>query len=217
MGKVKDMTGKKFGRLTVLGPAPRPENSKSTHQFWLCLCDCRNQTVVDGGELRKGRTKSCGCLRKEAITKHGLHNTRLYRIYYSMINRCYNPNNKAYKYYGLRCITISPEFLGENGFRHFAEWALKNGYNDSLTLDRINPNGNYEISNLRWTTNSTQVFNRRLRSNKTGHKGIRKAQSGKYQARISKNNKQYNLGTFSTIEEAVEARQKAERELYLKN
>ena len=213
-----DLTGKVFGRLTVLGPAPRPENSKNQYKYWKCRCTCGKEKVVDGGSLRSGNTKSCGCLLKEQAreskTKHGMKGTRLYNIYKGMKQRCYNPNNKDYKDYGARGVKVCDEWNGENGFINFSKWAMTHGYSDDLTIDRINVDRGYFPDNCRWADYFTQANNRRPRSSKTGHTGIQKSQNGKYEARIKKNNKQYHLGTFATLEEAVEARERAERELY---
>lgn len=219
MGKMIDITGKVFGRLTVIGPAPKPENSKSTHRFWLCQCICQNVVVVNGSKLRNGQTQSCGCLQKErasqASTTHGLSNSKLNKIYFAMKHRCYNPNSDSYKNYGARGIKICSEWLDkENGFINFYNWSMLHGYKEGLTIDRISNDGNYEPSNCRWETRTIQSFNQRHRSNKTGHTGIKKSKNGKYEARIRKNKKDYYLGTFSTIEAAVEARERAERELY---
>ena len=143
---------------------------------------------------------------------------RIYRIWVNMKERVQKPPSwrrlKTTASYLELNLTICDEWLD---FGNFWRWAMSHGYSDDLSIDRIDVNGNYEPSNCRWETRTIQSFNRRQRSNKTGHTGIRKSKNGKYEVRISKNNKQYHLGTFSTIEEAVEARQKAERELYLKN
>ena len=85
----------------------------------------------------------------DAISK-----TRLYKIFSGMKNRCYNPNNQHYKWYGGKGVTVCDEWLGEKGVQSFIEWALNNGYEENLSIDRIDPSGNYEPSNCRWVTMS---------------------------------------------------------------
>jgi hypothetical protein len=159
MRKLIDLKGKKFGRLTVI---KRVEN-RGNDIYWLCKCDCGNTKTIFGGSLKRGLTKSCGCLAKEirakAITKHGMAKARLDNIFYGMKARCYNVKEPAYKWYGARGIKICKEWLDDK--KTFFEWAMLNGYKDNLTIDRIDVNGNYEPSNCRWITNNKQCRNRR--------------------------------------------------------
>lgn len=154
MAKVKELTGQKFGKLTVI---KRVGNDKFGLPLWECECECGSIAIVSGQRLREGRTKSCGCFKKEAITKHGMTNTRLHRIWSNMRARCNNPNRREYKYYGQKGIEICNEW---NDFTTFYEWAINNGYKEGLTLDRIDVNGNYEPLNCRWTTAKEQGNNR---------------------------------------------------------
>lgn len=97
----------------------------------------------------------------------GISKTRLYDIFCGMKSRCYNPNNQHYKYYGAKGITVCDEWTGENGVQLFIEWALSNGYNENLTIDRINPEGDYSPNNCRWVTQSENSRNVQHGTNKS--------------------------------------------------
>lgn len=161
MSKFKDLTGQKFGRLTALY---RLHNITGKTK-WLCACDCGNLKEVTLSDLKKGNTQSCGCLYKDIHTKHKKCDTRLYCIFGAVKSRCYNKNNKRYKDYGGRGIAVCSEW--KDNFQAFYDWAINNGYNDSLTIDRIDVNGNYEPSNCRWVTPKQQARNRRSNRNYT--------------------------------------------------
>ena len=154
MGAFIDLTGQKFGKLTVI---ERAEN-KNGRVAWLCKCDCGNFTTVTSKRLRNGDTKSCGCYHKEKISKHNKSNSRLYNIYSHIKQRCYNLKNCRYKNYGGRGITICDEWL--HNFQAFYDWAMANGYDDTLTIDRIDNNKGYSPDNCRWITNKEQQSNK---------------------------------------------------------
>jgi len=171
MGRIKDLTGMKFGRLTVIGFSHMKNGS-----YWHCVCECGEKRIVQGVNLRIGKTKSCGCSLKDrqklaaigakiANTKHGESKSRLYDIRIGMIQRCCNSNNPEYKYYGGRGITICNEWI--ESYEAFRKWALENGYTDNLSIDRIDSNGNYEPSNCRWADTKTQSMNKRNTRNVT--------------------------------------------------
>lgn len=220
--KIIDLTGQKFGKLTVIGIAQK-HPYKTKEKVWKCQCECGNTAFVRGYSLRSGITRSCGCLSIETITQrsygndygktHGLAASRIYKNYYAMRARCYNPKNQNYSRYGGKGIKICDEWL--NSFEAFYQWAINNGYADNKTIDRINPDGDYTPENCRFADASIQGFNRHTQSNnKTGHKGVCKSTNGKYRAYIKKNRKQIDLGRYETFDAAVQAREKAEKELY---
>lgn len=199
------LEGQRYGKLVVKKEA-EPIYSKTGKMIrrWECQCDCGNETIVRHGDLRGGRTVSCGCYNyeKDSVVKtHGYSRTKLGMVYTGIKQRCNNPNNKNYKHYGGRGIKVCEEW--EKNPQTFFDWAIKNGYKEGLSIDRIDVNGNYEPSNCRWVDYEVQSINQGLRKdNKTGYKGIY-IDKGVYRVKICRNKKKYYFGSYKTLEEAV--------------
>lgn len=167
MASTIDMSGQRFGRLRVMS---REKSDGRGEARWRCICDCGSETVVLGSHLRSGRILSCGCYAREKSSqrmkehytggnvRHMGRHTRLYQTWGNVKTRCLNAKNRAYKWYGAIGVTICAEWLKFEGFR---DWALSNGYTDDLTIDRIDPFGNYEPSNCRWIPKNEQRANQR--------------------------------------------------------
>lgn len=158
---VKDLSGQKFGRLSVIGLDDR--SGRKT--YWICQCDCGNVKSVRSDSLQAGCIKSCGCLKKEQdkvnLTANHSHlktGTRIYSIWQNIKGRCNNIHDAAYSRYGARGITVCEEW--DKDFSAFYEWAMKNGYSDTLTIDRINNDDGYYPENCRWVTMKQQCNNR---------------------------------------------------------
>lgn len=148
-----DLTNKHFNNLWVVSRSHFKGTGKKPVVFYNCICKCGNAALVRGRNLISGHTKSCGCLH----TKHGFSNKeRLYQTWKNMRRRCNDPRNKRYKNYGGRGIKVCSEW---NDYMNFRNWAYSNGYNDSLTIDRINHDGNYEPQNCRWVDFKIQANN----------------------------------------------------------
>ena len=159
--KPLDLNGQTFGRLRVVGRAPAMSDGAT---WWNCICECGLQKQARGADLKRGFIQSCGCWRREEpLTRatHGGANTRLYRIWQAMRDRTGNVRASRYRYYGGRGISVCAEW---QEFKTFRAWAMANGYENHLSIDRINNNGNYEPDNCRWATQAVQIRNRRTKS-----------------------------------------------------
>lgn len=147
-----DLTGQRFGLLSVIN---RAENGKGGVTRWHCLCDCGRETTTSAAHLRSGHSRSCGCLglkhATEAKIKHGDTGKSLYVVFHAMHNRCEKPNVKEFKWYGAKGVKVCDDW---SEYTKFRDWAYENGYKEGLSIDRIDPDGNYEPTNCRWITRS---------------------------------------------------------------
>ena len=159
--KMKDITGKRYGKLTVIKHLGLFKNL----HWWECKCDCGNIMKSTVGRLNFKLAVSCGCGQREAArrickerSRHNMKNTRIYNIWHSIKQRCFYKKSISFPSYGGRGITMCNEWLD---FINFKDWALSSGYADNLSIDRKEVNGNYEPSNCRWFTSIQQANNRR--------------------------------------------------------
>lgn len=172
-GRIKELTGKRFGRLVVTEFSGR-EDSRA---LWECKCDCGNITIARSKHLSRGSTKSCGCLRSEKVSqrmskagKYTPDERRLraefpleWNSYYSMVQRCHNPGHKDFKYYGARGRKVCQRWLHGEGQRGGFELFVQDmapRMSPHLTLDRVNNSLGYHPNNCRWATKEQQTRNR---------------------------------------------------------
>ena len=153
--------GSRFGRLVIVREDQPVYWRKFRKRRFLCRCDCGREVIIHIYNLKLGHTRSCGCLKVEhgqGKRTHGDTSARLYQTWRGMLNRCRNNNVKSYKYYGAMGVRVCDEWLRYEPFR---DWAIRHGYQAHLTIDRVNPFGNYEPTNCRWATRLEQRHSRR--------------------------------------------------------
>jgi hypothetical protein len=204
MSKKLNIVGNRYGMLEVLSYVGKDKHSKT---LWMCRCDCGKMTEVIGSNLQKGNSNSCGCARKDSITKHGGSRNRSYYTWRGMMRRCYNLNDKAYIKYGEAGINVCKEW---HDYTNFVEDMGEPSEGESL--DRINPYGDYEKSNCRWADAKTQSRNIRVRpNNKSGYTGVYEIKTGKWKAQVTLNGTTITSKVLSNLEDAIAARKELER------
>lgn len=198
---VKDLSGK-----DILNVHVNYLDHVNGRSYWNVTCVCGKEFVVDANKLKQNTSLiTCGNNEYHNIITNYEKETfpHIFNTYRSYMNRVFNKNGQDYKDYGMRGITVSEDF---KNYYKFKEWAINNGYEDGLSLDRIDVNDNYSADNVRWATDQEQALNKRHSSDK--HVGIYKSKYGTYKARVKRNQKATHLGTYKTFDEAYQARQK---------
>lgn len=206
MSALIDLTGRVFGRLTVI----RRHGSVGNNTGWECLCSCGNTRTISRENLRVGRTKSCGCLRKDLMTTHGLSKHDGYNSWSDMIKRCTYKDMPVYRYYGGRGVKVCERWMSLENF--LSDMGPRPSKRHSI--DRIDNDGDYEPSNCRWATQTQQNRNRRARSlSISGINGVI-WNRGKWLVNIGVNYKQINLGRTDDFFEACCLRKSAENKYW---
>lgn len=207
-GKIKDLTGLTFGRLKVVGMAPREKGKRLS---WVCICECGKTTHSMGHNLASGSKKSCGCLVMEnpppSPVTHGASGTPEHNSWRGMIDRCYQSSGASFHLYGKRGIKVCDRW--RESFNNFLE-DMGARPSPKHSIDRIDGDKGYSKENCRWATASVQSANRRPTRSKVGVLGVYPNPNGTFHARIMRGGKMALLGTFKTLFDAVAARRSAE-------
>lgn len=201
------MVGQTFDRLTVIALAGR---IKKSIMFLCCRCSCGKELIVQGNNVRTGRTRSCGCaaagLARLRLTKHGMTGTYLYKAWYDMQRRCYCKKSQGYLNYGGRGITVCEEW--QQSLLLFCEWAMSHGYTEGLEIDRRDNDGPYSPDNCRFVTRIVNVNNTRLlrQDSTTGFRGV-SAHRNVYRAHVGSSlGPKLSKSGFKTAEAAARYR-----------
>jgi hypothetical protein len=206
----KNLTNKKFGKLTAIVPCQSFKTTTGkSYSRWVCKCDCGKKLKTLTTNLISGNTKSCGCLSKEYQLNKGTHKLTthsLYSIWRGIKQRCLNNNSNVYKYYGGRGIKICDEWL--NSPKLFIDWCISNGWKKGLQIDRIDNNGNYKPINCRFVTPRKNCLNKRILSkSSSNYVGVHFDKKRKlWVSQICINYKKIYLGRYKKEIEAVKSR-----------
>lgn len=214
--KLEDYIGKTINNLTIISEEYVTVKSGAVHRYFVCKCSCGNDYKGDVHMITQGRTKSCGCWKKIADKRpksHGMSKDRPYIVWCGIIARTTNANEPSYKDYIGRGISVCDKWKTFEGF-----WEdMQEGYSDSLTLDRIDVDGNYCKENCRWTTMSVQGHNKRKKAGtESKYIGVTlDSKTLKWRARIAvtKTHRKH-LGMFETEYSAAFAYDNASEEIY---
>lgn len=208
MKKLEVKPGDIYGRMAIvkeIAPHIYPPDKKSRKM--LCQCVCGNEVKVQLRSLNRGKTKSCGCFQKKQVSnlfaKHRLSRHPIYKAWVSIKDRCYNTNKPTFKYWGGRGITVCQQWLDD--FKSFYDWAMANGYQEGLQIDRIDNDQGYSPDNCRFVTPRENSLNRRIPSNNTsGYRWVSYRKSNnKWCAQVRVKDKNIHIGYYSTAEDAA--------------
>lgn len=222
MAKIIHQYGEQIGECIYLEDIPSSEAGKDPKRRYAKFqCECGAEFISQIESVKRRKTKSCGCLNTKTRVlsgkkkkTHGMTGTPEYYCWQGMKDRCYNKSSPSYDNYGARGITVCDRWI--NSFENFYN-DIGKYYVEGLELDRIDVNGNYFPENCKWSTEQEQSWNQRVyKNNSTGCAGVTRASrnKNKFEVRISKDNIEHQIGTFNTLEDAVEARKQAEIEYY---
>lgn len=208
MAHAIDLTGQRFERLVVIEQAGR----LNANVVWKCSCDCGNEIAVRSNSLRRGITRSCGCLQKEGASSrektHGMSKTREFKTWSSMIGRCRNDRQENFHNYGGRGITVCDRWKDFKAF--YEDMGLRP---KGMSLERVNNDLGYSPVNCTWADMRAQSANtRRVKNSSTGVVGVwKRRDTGSYRAAIRVRGVLRHIGEFSTLEAAKAARKEAEQ------
>lgn len=213
--KLIDLTGAKFGRLTVISVADKTSSRKYR---WNCICECGVEVIVFGTNLRTGKTQSCGCLRDEVVkvasVTHGKRYTPEYSVWCGMKARCYDEKNEKFYTYGARGVVLSEEWV--NNFQKFYD-DMGPRPGKGFTIERVDVNLGYSKENCIWVKDgSMQAFNQTKKVNNTsGRTNVYWRENRQHWfVAIYKNGKRYGFGSYKNFDDAVKAAEFAELEVY---
>jgi hypothetical protein len=210
---LKDLLGKKYNRLTIIGEAPMKVFPSGRKRQVKAQCDCGNIKDYVLAALKSGKTKSCGCYNLDKITIHGMNDTRQYQIWADMKTRCDNIKHKWYPEYGGRGISYDKSWAKFENF-----WNdMKDDYSEDLTLDRIDNNAGYSKENCRWAPSSLQSHNqRKARTSLNTYLGVTydSDRGTNISARIKRDGETIYLGSYKSEEEAAKAYDDASEIIY---
>lgn len=218
MTAIENLAGNKYGRLTVQDSYIRRGSRGRIH--WEVVCECGNKKHIDRSDLVTGHTTSCGCYRKEVTRKtattHGKSKTRLYRTWAAIIDRCYNSKDKYYHIYGGKGVRIYDKWRKDfMCFHDYVSDAM--GFIGGLSIDRIDPEGDYRPGNIRWANNTQQNTNKAKRNRRCSskYKGVSWcSRNSKWVAAASSPGRKKHLGYFDSETDAAKAYNNAARDYF---